>query len=145
MCCNNDTRVRGTDSPWVCGFPPGGCQQCPEMLQSSAGGTNRSKWKAQEETLGFRGRKEGTDLKKQHHRASEEATITHSDAGVISSNRHVVGASGGDQTHSQHHQSQSQQRHGHPQSRSPPAQVLSWGQMGGRNKATGGPLYIHHH
>lgn len=73
---------------------------------------------------------------KHNHWASEEATVTHGDAGVISSDRHVVCASGRDQTHSQHHQSQSQQRHGHPQSRFPPAQVLSWGGMGGRNLFT---------
>lgn len=59
-------------------------------------------------------------------------TVTHSDAGVISSDRYVVCASGGDQTYSQHHQSQSQQRHGHPQSRLPPTQVLNWGRR--RNK-----------
>ncbi len=107
MCCNNDTRVRGTDSPWVCGSPPGRCQQYPEMLQSSAEGTKRSEWETREETLEFRGRKEQIRKKQNthNHRASEETTVTHGDAGVISSDRHVVGASGGDQTHSQHHQS----------------------------------------
>lgn len=56
-----------------------------------------------------------------------EKDFTHDDAGVISSHWHVVGASGRAQAHSQHHQSQSQQRHGHTQSRLPPTHVLNWG------------------
>ena len=50
--------------------------------------------------------------------------VTHGDPGVIPSNRHVVGASGRDQSYGQNHQRQSQQSHGHPQSRLPPTQEL---------------------
>lgn len=49
---------------------------------------------------------------------------THYDAGVLSNDSHVVGASGRDQTYDQRQQTQSQQRDGHPQSGSPPTQVL---------------------
>lgn len=53
-------------------------------------------------------------------------TVTHNDSGVISSHGNVVCARGRDQTYSEHHQSQSQQSHGHPQGRLPPTQVLNF-------------------
>lgn len=82
------------------------------------------------------------------HWASEGSVtggVTHGDAGVISSNRHVVCASGRDQAHSQHQQSQSQQRHSHPQSRPPPTLVLNWGWRGGSNRVTRGPWQIEYY
>lgn len=106
---DDDIRAAGTHSPWACGFPPGGCRQSPGKLQSSAVG--RSKGKFQDKFV----------LRSANVRP--EVSITHGDAGVVASHGHVVRASGGDQTHGEHHQGQGQQGHRHPQGRLPPPQV----------------------
>lgn len=113
------------DSPWVSGFPPGGCQQSPETLQSSAGCRKKAKWKMSWVTWQIT-----------WSVCVCVMAVTHSDAGVISSYRNIIGAGGWDQTHSQHHQSQTQQRHRHPQGRFPPPQVLTWGQTGAQEWPT---------
>lgn len=107
-----------SDSPLAFDSPPDGFQRFPERLQSSAG---CSREQTEHKQWPFRGTLTGNNLRR---RKVWEEFGTHNDAWVISCHGDVVRARGRDQTHGQDQEGQSQQGHGHPQGRLPPAQVL---------------------